>query len=70
MALLTLPALPFVLPSLGVDPNDLKYYTGCASIAFGMLVLTVCLLRRQRERAQDRGLGRGLGDSRGRRAEL
>jgi signal transduction histidine kinase len=46
LALLTLPVLPFVLPSLGVDANDLKQFTGCTSIAFGMLVLTVSLLRR------------------------
>jgi len=48
IALLTLPALPFALAAGGVDPGDLKYYTGVAAIAFGMLVLTVSLLRRHR----------------------
>lgn len=47
-ALLTLPMLPFVLDAAGVPPADLKYYTGISVIAFGMLVLTVSLLRRHR----------------------
>ncbi|WP_341890753.1 HAMP domain-containing sensor histidine kinase [Variovorax sp. YR752] len=48
VALLVLPLLPFVLDAGGVPPGDLKYYTGVAVIAFGMLVLTVSLLRRHR----------------------
>lgn len=48
VALLALPVLPFVLDAAGVPPGDLKYYTGVAVIAFGMLVLTVSLLRRHR----------------------
>ena len=48
VALLALPVLPFVLDATGVPPGDLKYYTGVAVIAFGMLVLTVSLLRRHR----------------------
>ena len=45
IALLTLPLLPFALAAAGVDTGDLRYYTGVAVIAFGMLVLTVSLLR-------------------------
>lgn len=48
VALLTLPLLPFGLDAAGVPPGDLKYYTGVSVIAFGMLVLTVSLLRRHR----------------------
>lgn len=48
IALLTLPLLPFALAAGGVNPADLRYYTGVAVIAFGMLVLTVSLLRRHR----------------------
>lgn len=48
LALLTLPVLPFALDAAGVPPGDLKYYTGVSVIAFGMLVLTVSLLRRHR----------------------
>lgn len=48
IALLTLPLLPFALAAAGVHPGDLRYYTGVAVIAFGMLVLTVSLLRRHR----------------------
>jgi signal transduction histidine kinase len=47
-ALLTLPVLPFALDAAGVPASDLKYYTGVSVIAFGMLVLTVSLLRRHR----------------------
>ena len=47
-ALLTLPVLPFALDAAGVPPADLKYYTGVSVVAFGMLVLTVSLLRRHR----------------------
>lgn len=48
VALLALPVLPFALGAGGVPPGELKYYTGVAVIAFGMLVLTVSLLRRHR----------------------
>lgn len=48
LALLTLPLLPFALGFAGVPPDQLKYYTGVAVIVFGMLVLTVSLLRRHR----------------------
>ncbi len=48
VALLTLPLLPFGLDAAGVPPADLRYYTGVSVIAFGMLVLTVSLLRRHR----------------------
>lgn len=48
LALLTLPLLPFALRFAGVPPDQLKYYTGVAVIVFGMLVLTVSLLRRHR----------------------
>jgi signal transduction histidine kinase len=48
VALLTLPVLPFALHATGVPPADLRYYTGISAIAFGMLVLTVSLLRRHR----------------------
>ena len=48
LALLTLPLLPFALGVAGVPPDQLKYYTGVAVIVFGMLVLTVSLLRRHR----------------------
>jgi len=46
VALLSLPLLPFVLAAAGVNPADLRYYTGVSAIIFGMLVLTVSLLRR------------------------
>ncbi|MGD9834273.1 MAG: ATP-binding protein [Piscinibacter sp.] len=48
LALLTLPLLPFVLGVAGVPADQLKYYTGVAVIVFGLLVLTVSLLRRHR----------------------
>ena len=53
VALLTLPLLPFALAAAGVDTGDLRYYTGVAVIAFGMLVLTVSLLRRHRALARE-----------------
>lgn len=48
VALLTLPVLPFALDAAGVPQADLRYYTGISVIAFGMLLLTVSLLRRHR----------------------
>lgn len=53
LALLTLPLLPFALGVAGVPPDQLKYYTGVAVIVFGMLVLTVSLLRRHRALAAE-----------------
>ena len=53
VALLTLPLLPFALAAAGVDTGDLRYYTGVAVIVFGMLVLTVSLLRRHRALARE-----------------
>jgi len=53
IALLTLPVLPFALAAAGVHPRDLRHYTGVAVIAFGLLVLTVSLLRRHRALAAE-----------------
>ncbi len=53
LALLTLPVMPFALATAGVDPDHLRYYTGVAVIAFGMLALTVSLLRRHRALAAE-----------------
>lgn len=52
-ALLSLPATPFVLAQAGVDPAQLKYFAGTSLAIFGMVLLTVSLLRRHRALATE-----------------
>lgn len=48
LALLSLALMPFVLAQAGVNPSHLKYFAGVSLAVFGMVLLTVCLLRRHR----------------------
>ena len=48
LALLSLVAMPFVLQQAGVHNSQLKYFAGLSLAIFGMVLLTVCLLRRHR----------------------
>jgi signal transduction histidine kinase len=48
LALLSLPITPFVMVAAGLPPSQLKYFAGISVALFGMLLLTVSLLRRQR----------------------
>lgn len=48
-ALLVLALLPLVMARAGVDPEQLKYLAGVSLAVFGMVLLTVWLLRRHRE---------------------
>lgn len=48
LALLAAAATPYVLMALGVPAPQLKYYAGVAVVLFGMALLTISLLRRQR----------------------
>jgi len=49
VALLIMAALPFLLQAAGVPSEQLKYFAGIGLAAFGMIVLTISLLHRQRE---------------------
>lgn len=49
VALLILALLPPVMAQLGLDPQQLKYLAGVSLAVFGMVMLTVWLLRRQSE---------------------
>ncbi len=48
LALLSLPATPFLLVFTGVAASELQYFAGMSLAVFGMVLLTVCLLRRHR----------------------
>jgi signal transduction histidine kinase len=48
LALLSLPVTPFLMLALGVHSTQLKYIAGVSVAIFGLLLLTVSLLRRQR----------------------
>jgi len=48
LALVSLPVTPFALAQAGVDPSQLKYVAGMSLAIFGMVLLTVSLLRRHR----------------------
>lgn len=48
VALLVPPATPYVLLAAGLAPTQLKYFAGAAVVMFGLVLLTVSLLRRQR----------------------
>lgn len=49
LALLSLPAMPFVMGALGVPPDQLKYFAGLSLALFGLVLLTVTLLRGHRQ---------------------
>lgn len=49
LALLTPPLTPYVLLAAGLPPTQLKYFAGASVVLFGMILLTVSLLRRQRQ---------------------
>lgn len=49
LALLSLPVMPFVLGAIGVPPGQLKYFAGLSLALFGMVLLTVTLLRGHRQ---------------------
>ena len=48
LALMSLPITPFLMVAAGLPPTQLKYFAGISVALFGMLLLTVSLLRRQR----------------------
>jgi len=48
LALMSLVLMPFALGLAGVDPSQLKYFAGVSLSVFGMVLLTVSLLRRHR----------------------
>ncbi len=56
LALLVQPATPFVMLAAGVPPVQLKYFAGLSLAIFGMVLLTVSLLRRHRALAVEVGL--------------
>jgi signal transduction histidine kinase len=48
LSLLSLPLTPVVMQAAGTPPHQLKYFAGLSVIVFGLILLTVSLLRRQR----------------------
>ena len=49
LALLSLPAMPFVMGAFGLPPDQLKYFAGLSLALFGLVLLTVTLLRGHRQ---------------------
>lgn len=48
LSLLSLPVTPVAMLAAGVHPGQLKYFAGASVVVFGLILLTVSLLRRQR----------------------